>query len=276
MEDFAQELTPGNAKVAFGPNSLDLWQIEPHKIQVLEGYNVRIQDEKYTARVRWLADRMKANGYDRKHPLGGYVAKIDGKDVPVITAGHRRLAGVLLAISEGAPIEKVPMVVSPRGAGMEELTLELITSNDGDPLTTYEKAIVVKRLAAFGWDSQKIADKVGLASAQYVDGLLGLAGAPLPIRRMVMENVVAATAAIDAIKKHGNKAHQVLLTALVKSGGGRVTPKHMPQADFKKAIKKQAEPMYTALTKIQADPGFSSLSEEVRGILAELLGTIKK
>jgi hypothetical protein len=93
---------------------------------------------------------------------------------------------------------------------------------------------------------------------------------------MVMENVVAATAAIDAIKKHGNKAHEVLLTALVKSGGGRVTPKHMPQADFKKAIKKQAEPMYTALTKIQADPGFASLSEEVRGILAELLGSIKK
>lgn len=144
MEDFAQELTPGNAKVAFGPNSLDLWQIEPHKIQVLEGYNVRIQDDAYNARVRWLADRMKANGYDRKHPLGGYVAKIDGKDVPVITAGHRRLAGVLLAISEGAPIEKVPMVVSPRGAGKVLRVGEYDGAEFVKPWGTYSMAPIVR------------------------------------------------------------------------------------------------------------------------------------
>lgn len=51
---------------------------------------------------------------------------------------------------------------------------------------------------------------------------------------------------------------------------------HMPQAEFKKAVKKAAEPMYTALTKVQADPGFAGLSEEVRGILAELLQGLKK
>ena len=33
--------------------------------------------------------------------------------------------------------------------------------------------------------------------------------------------------------------------AMVKSAGGRVTAKHLPQAEFKKSIRKQAEPMYT-------------------------------
>ena len=56
---------------------------------------------------------------------------------------------------------------------------------------------------------------------------------------MVMESVISATTAIDAIKK-------------------------------------QAEPMYTALTKVQADPGFVKLSKEVRELLAELLQGLKK
>ena len=143
-------------------------------------------------------------------------------------------------------------------------------------MSLYEATVVCKRLAAFGWSSQEIARRLGYASAQYVDGLLALAGAPLAIRKMVMENVISATTAIEAIKKHGDKAVDVLLAALVKSGGGRVTTKHMPQAEFKKAVRKLAEPMHTALTKVQADPGFASLSEEVRGILAELLGSINQ
>ena len=34
--------------------------------------------------------------------------------------------------------------------------------------------------------------------------------------------------------------------------------------------------MYTALTKVQADPGFAKLSKEVRELLAELLQGLKK
>lgn len=91
-----------------------------------------------------------------------------------------------------------------------------------------------------------------------------------------MESVVSATTAIEAIKKHGDKAVDVLLAAMVKSAGGRVTAKHMPQAEFKKAVKKQATAFYDAALKVQADPGFAGLSEEVRGILAALLEGIKK
>ena len=131
------------------------------------------------------------------------------------------------------------------------------------------------RLAGFGWESKEIARRLGYSTAQYVDGLLSLASAPLAVRKMVIEAVISATTAIEAIKKHGDKATDVLLAAMVKSAGGRVTAKHMPDADFKKAVKKQAEPMYTALTKVQADPGFAKLSKEVRELLAELLQGLK-
>lgn len=279
MEDFTRELTPGNTKAAMkavGAASSDLWKVAPGQLRVLEGFNPRIKNEAYTARVRWIADSIKENGYYPDHPITGFVAQEDGEEVIYVTGGHRRHEAVFLAISEGATIETVPVVIKPRGTSMEDLTVDLKVGNDGEPLSTYEQALLCKRLAGFGLESARIAQRMGYSGAQYVDGLLSLASAPLAVRKMVIEAVISATTAIDAIKKHGDKATDVLLAAMVKSAGGRVTAKHLPDADFKKAVKKHAEPMYTALTKVQADPGFAKLSKEVRELLAELLRGLKK
>ena len=279
METFNTELVAGNVKAAMkdaGASSSDLWKVEPSRLRVLPDFNCRVQNEAYTARVRKIADSIHANGYYPDKPLSGFVAKEDGVDVIYVTGGHRRHAAVHLAIEEGADIATVPVIVKPKGTSMEDLTVDLIVGNDGEPLSTYEQAVVCKRLVGFGWDSKEIARRVGYASAQYVDGLLSLAAASVAIRKMVMEEVVSATTAIDAIKKHGNKAQDVLLAAVVKSGTGRVTAKHMPDAAFKKGLRKQAELMYTALTKVQEDPGFKKLSPDVRKLLAEILGSIKK
>lgn len=278
MEDFTRELTPGNTKAAMkavGAASSDLWKVAPGQLRTLEGFNARIKNDAYAARVRWIADSIKANGFYPDKPLTGFVALEDGKEVIYVTGGHRRHEAVALAVSEGVEVATVPVVIKPRGTSMEDLTVDLVVGNEGEPLTTYEQAVVCKRLAGFGWDSKEIARRLGYSTAQYVDGLLSLASAPLAVRKMVIEAVISATTAIEAIKKHGDKATDVLLAAMVKSAGGRVTAKHMPDADFKKAVKKQAEPMYTALTKVQADPGFAKLSKEVRELLAELLQGLK-
>lgn len=279
MEDFNRELTPGNTKAAMrniGASSSDLWKVDPGKLRTLEGFNARVKNEAYTARVRWIADSIKANGYYPDKPLTGFVALEDGEEVIYVTGGHRRHEGVFLAISEGADVPTVPVVIKPRGTSMEDLTVDLVVGNEGDPLTTYEQAVVCKRLAGFGWDSKEIARRLGYSTAQYVDGLLSLASAPLAVRRMVIEAVISATTAIDAIKKHGDKAADVLLAAMVKSGTGRVTAKHMPQAEFKKALKKNAEPMHTMLTSLMDDPGYKQLSTKFQKALVKLLGSMKK
>ena len=279
MEDFDSNLTAGNVKAAMkeaGAVSADLWQVAPDRLRVLEGFNARVKNEAYTGRVRWIADSIKANGYYKDKPLSGFVAREDGVDVIYVTGGHRRHEAVHMAISEGVEVPNVPVVIKPKGTGMEDLTVDLIVGNEGEPLTTYGQAVVCKRLAGFGWDSKEIARRVGYSTAQYVDGLLALADAPLPIRKMVIESVISATMAIEAIKKHGDEATDVLLAAVVKAGGGRVTAKAMPGAEFKKAVKKQAEPMYTMLTKVQEDPGYDSLSDDLRRMLAALPERIKK
>lgn len=279
MENFEAQLTAGNVKAAMkdvNAVSADLWQVAPNQLRVLDGFNARIRNQAYEARVRWIADSIRENGFYKDKPLSGYVARENGQNVIYVTGGHRRHEAVLLAISEGVEVPMVPVIVSQKGTSIEDLTVALVVGNDGEPLSLYESAIVCKRLAGFGWDSKEIARRLGYASTQYVDGLLSLAAAPLPIRRMVMENIVSATSAIEAIKKHGDAAHQVLLNALVKAGGGRVTAKSMPGNDFKKAIKKHAEPMHTALTAVHADPNFSKLAPAVQSALNELLNNLKK
>ena len=66
MEEFNSNLTAGNVKVAMkeaGAVSADLWQVAPDRLRVLEGFNARVKNDAYTARVRWIADSIKANGY---------------------------------------------------------------------------------------------------------------------------------------------------------------------------------------------------------------------
>lgn len=275
MENFKTELTAGNVKAAMkevGAVSADLWQVEPSQLRIIEGFNVRVVNEDYVARVRRIADSIRENGYYKDKPLSGFVSR----DGIYITGGHTRHAAVLLAISEGVDIQSVPVIVSPKGTAMEDLTVALVVGNEGTPLTLYESAIVCKRLVGYGYESKDIARRLGYASTQYVDGLLSLAAAPLALRKMVMENVIAASTAIDAIAKHGGEATDVLLAALVASGSTRVTAKNLPQNAFKLACKKEAEPMHTALTKVTVDPAFGLLSDEVRTAIIELIEGMPK
>lgn len=281
MENFNTELVAGNTKAAMkgaGAISADLWQVEPHRINVVQGFNVRIRNEKYAARVRWIADSIKANGFYRNKPLTGFVARENGVDVIYMTEGHRRFEAVLLAMSEGVEIPNIPIVIKPKGTNMEDLTVDMYVSNQSEngDLTVYEQSLLCKRLATMGCTSATIRARLGYSSVQYVDDLLALAGAPLAVRTLVINEAVAATVAIRALRKHDDRAGDVLAAALVAAGGGRVTPKNLPGAAFTKTIKKHAEPFYNTLVNVQKDPGFQYLSLELQHALSELMGGIKK
>jgi hypothetical protein len=97
MEDFTRELTPGNTKAAMkavGAASSDLWKVDPGQLRTLDGFNARIKNDAYAARVRWIADSIKANGFYPDKPLTGFVALEDGEEVIYVTGGHRRHEGI--------------------------------------------------------------------------------------------------------------------------------------------------------------------------------------
>ena len=241
---YNRDLTSGNIKKAIaehGDGSADLWNVMPQNIRILPGYNPRIRTAKYAAKIRWLADQMKEHGFYPDKPLAGFVAIEDGKQIIYLQDGEGRLEGVLLAISEGAPIKTVPMVMKDRSNNQLSLSKALVASNGGTDFTAMEKAILVARFKAFGESDADIA-KLMQCSAAYVGHLTTLAGAPKKIRDMVINDEISATNAIESIRKHGDKAGEMLESALENAkakGKGKASAKDASNDPAAAAIARQ-------------------------------------
>jgi ParB family chromosome partitioning protein len=232
------QLTAGSVKKAtVGVSSGDLWKMPRNRIRVIPGFNVREKDADYKANVRRYADSMKANGYDETKPMAGFVFEEDGEHLIGLTDGHTRLDAVDLAISEGCEIVTIPVVTKARGTSMEDITIGLVTSNSGAALKPLEVAKVCKRLVGYGMEVKEIATRLTLTTA-YVNQLLDLLAAPKAVRDLVANGTIAATLAMDTLKKHGKDAAK-MLTAGVKQAKGtgktRVTAKHVKAATAPKA-----------------------------------------
>lgn len=231
------QFTPGSVKDAMkGVSSGDLWKVPRERIHVEPGFNVRVHDKDYEAHVRAIADSMKENGYYSDKPLAGFVG--DGDRI-ILTDGHTRLAGYDLAVSEGLIAFPLPMVTKPRGTSMEDLTVALVTSNSGKPLSPYELGLVCKRLIGYGMEVKDVAKRLSLTEV-YINNLLDLVGAPKAIRDMVINGAVSATLAINTLHEHGKDAAKVLGAGVKEakaSGKERATQKHVKAATEKKAKK---------------------------------------
>lgn len=281
-EDFVLELSPGGSiKTAMKQaeaSSRDLWQVPIANIKIIDGFNVRVKNDEYHAGIRELADAIMAEGFYQHKPLAGYLAKVDGEEFVMVFDGHRRFAASQLAISEGAEIKTLPVHVSKDGVSMEDLTVALVLTNTGKPLTPYEMGIVCKRMINFGHEIKAVATRLQM-TPQYVSNLLALMAAPTTIQKMVADNQVSATTAIEVFSKHGHKAVQVLegATEAAKSAGkGKVTSRFVPGAMYKKTLKKSSETMFQTLSEIKEGPGFEALPEEMRGKIIMLVETIAK
>jgi hypothetical protein len=294
---FDLTLTPGNLKESMklaGAKSGDLWKVPPSMLHEINGFNVRLLTPRWFARVRSLADSMKRTGYMLHKPMTGYAGKdAAGKDTIYITDGYTRRAAIELANSE-LPKDKQITVVSvvthdAQKTTMVELNTQLIAGNQESALLPYESAIVIDRLAKAGESIDAIAARTGF-STEWVQGLLSLIAAPEGLRRMVADDVITATFAIDTIKEHGDKAFEVLQEALAQKVGEaddadgdttkvRLTKKDMVPKEVRKfnnAVKKSAPGLYSALADVKKDPNFAALAPETRDKLAKLMERLEK
>ncbi|MDN7445573.1 hypothetical protein QZM64_41145 [Burkholderia cepacia] len=276
---FETTLTFGGAKAlmnSIGAKSRDLYQVPIEHIRELPNFNVRVHDAAYEDHIDYLAQSILENGFYQDKPLAGYVANVDGKYVVYITDGYSRFRAVPRANARGANVTTVPMVFKSAATSLEDLTVALVTSNEGKPLTPFEKGIVCKRLEGYGMEIEEIAERLKM-SKLYVGQLLKLMGAPLKIRKMVQDGQLSAENALAAIKRHAGDAVNVLEKAqeqAVASGKTRITPRNLPGVQRANAIKKQAPAMADVLRSVKADPGFSALAPEIREKLEALLGAI--
>lgn len=241
-QEFSKTIVAGNIKSAMkgiDAKSRDLYFVPVDSLTVMDDFNVRAKNDAYFASVREIADSIKANGFYPHKPFAVMVMKENGADVLAIYDGHTRFDGLKLAISEGASIERVPVVCAPSGTTLEDITIGLVTNNSGRQLEPMGLAIVCKRLIGYGLDNTEISKRLGFTSG-YVGNLLTLVGAPKVIRDMVSEGKVSATLAVTTLKDHGEDAVSILKEGFVKAtenGKTKVTAKNVPAALPKKSKK---------------------------------------
>lgn len=205
------ELTPGNVKVAMreaDAKSADLWMVPVTSLRLVAGLNIRPIN---AAHVAGLKEAIKANGYNRGEALKGFVSK-EGNEEHVINVwdGQHRLTAVRELISEGEPIEFLPVIVSPAGTSMVDVTVGMtMTADQQLALAPQDWATSCKRLIGYGCDVDEIARRLGKTKAQIANWLV-LAGASRQVLAMVEQKKVSGTNAIRLLKKHGAGTAEVL------------------------------------------------------------------
>ena len=239
-QDFNKDIVASNIKVAmksFDAKSRDLYYVPIDSLSIMDDFNVRSKNQDYTDSVRAIADSIIANGFYAHKPFAVLAMKENGKDILAVYDGHTRYDGLKLAISEGASIERVPVVCSPAGTTLEDITVGLVTNNSGRQLEPLAIAIVCKRLIGYGLDNVEIAKRLGFSNS-YVGNMLMLIGAPKKIRDMVSNGQVSASLAVSTLRDHGEKAVSMLESGLVEaieSGKTKVTAKNVPVTLARKA-----------------------------------------
>lgn len=146
-----------------------------------------------------------------------------------VVDGHRRSRALRLAVERGYPAADEDgalwvSVVAFTGNDADRVA-RVITSQEGRKLEPLELAEGYKRLALFGWDAERIAQKVG-KTRQHVDQMLVLASANSDVHQLVASGAVAAATAVAVIREHGEGAGKVLGGELEKAqaqGKGKVT-----------------------------------------------------
>lgn len=254
----------------------DLLMIDPRKIQVEEGYNVRdLTTPAAHASLHQLAQSIADNGFSIEHPI---TVRLKGEDIFVV-AGHRRRAASMIAIEKlGAEIQSIPCIAEAKGTSDADRCADLVVSNSGEPLTALEIAAVVKRLIGFGWEKVQIAKRLGWETKQTVDNHLDLLAAPQDVQRMVRDNEVSPSVAMHVVRKHGDKAGETLAAAKVQAvseGKSRVALAHVKAStgEFQATVP-HVKLMLATLQKIAAG-GYDDAAEMARDTL-EKIGVLKK
>ncbi|MFM0647259.1 transcriptional regulator [Paraburkholderia bryophila] len=282
-------IVTGNTKAAIkaaGGSSSDLWTVPPSQIQYDPRDNVRPLMQDW---VRHLANLMKANGYDRKKPLGCFVRKVGGEDKIFVYEGQHRYHAVLLAAHEGRKeslparimetFDRIPLIIDEaKSVSRPNLIYAGITNNYGEKLTPLQLAEKIVELQQLGESNATICARLEITDQTIRDVLL-LAHAPTALHKLVRANIVSSTLAIEEIRTHGGeKALDRLASAASKakeSGKSKVTKKVLDAATPNPAVKKitdpQAKQLLQALQLVLHDPVFGKLSPgTIAGVHAAL------
>lgn len=162
--------------------------------------------------IEEFAQYILKNGVMGLPPMRVYV-KPNDPDGLYISQGHRRIRAMRMAVELGADIQGA-LVMNDHGT-TEDRTFDLISSNEGYPLTKIEKGHVFLRLIGYGYNQSEIAQRTG-KSAAFVSQAITLARAPKKIQELVLSGAIPDSTVYQAVTGADDEAHayDVLLKSI--------------------------------------------------------------
>lgn len=186
-----------------GVRKTTIFRVDPRLIQEEPGFNLRdYSDPDVIEHIEAFAESYAEGRY--VPPL--VVRTNDAGDIFPIE-GHCRRRGALLAIERGAELLMVECVPF-KGNDIERVEI-MLRSQEGLKLKPLEVAFGFLRLNRMGHTNADIAKRMR-KTASHVEQMLLLANANHDVHLLVREGRVSATAAIEAIRAHREKAGDFL------------------------------------------------------------------
>lgn len=194
--------------------------VDPDLVQFEEGFNLREEGPDLDAHLERLYQAMKSGAYVPPIDVSVVDGKVLARDGHCRTRVARRLKG-----------EGIPYLLQARQfRGNEaDCVLHMLGSAQGKALTPLEAGRGFLRLVRYNMTVADICRRTGL-NRTTVDNGVTLAESPVPIQRMISDGMVSVQVALDAIKKHGDKATehlQAIVDKASQAGVTKVTKKHV-------------------------------------------------
>lgn len=288
LEDkFTAQITAGNLKEAMksvGATSGNVWKVDYSELLIIEGFNIRVHNDKYWAKVNEYADSMFNDGYFLHKPMTGLIQRGDDGDRVYIFDGHTRLLAIPIAnkrlAAAGRPLISEVSVIIPtrkdnKPMSVAELTFAMVNGNKGNTHSAYEYAVACQRLIDEGEARSEIARRLGL-SGEWVNSLMLLMSSPKSLRERVANEALSVTLAVDLLKEHGTEAAEMVEDAVttkeLEGKPAKITKKNItPTSPFTRMVRRSAPKLYSALEDVKKDPAFESLSQDTREKLLSLV-----
>lgn len=203
--------------------------IQLENIHVNPEFDIRVKNERYHEAGEKLYQFMLAGG---KVPPLEVIPRDDGG--VWIIEGHRRNENFHRLLNEaGRPVDWIR--IDPFEGNNIERIARVRTSNNQLPITDYEEALLVRDLQNLNLVADKIAEVLHIPRYK-VDNALVLLSANYDVHQLVEEGVVDIPLAVERVKKHGEKAGEIL-----KGDVAKAQKKGKP-----KATKSTAIPQFSA------------------------------
>lgn len=201
-------LTSFKAKAAnsaeTGVKKTDMFRVPPALLLEEEGFNQRDYDSPdCIAQIEGFA-----KAYAAAELIPPVIVRIERSNGEMfIVDGHQRVRGALLAISRGVEITEIDCYPF-RGNDIDRVVVQA-RSERGLKLTPLGLSKLYQMLHRKGLKHSEIATRMDV-SVTTVESMLTLAEASSDVQAMVKDGTVAASVAIDAVRKHGDKAGEML------------------------------------------------------------------